>query len=126
MARKRIVEVCKFMMSEWESGRDWRWPSAGHETLDKLKKIELDSKWDDYTSLASVYWFLYRAAEAVLEGMSVFNHISWDEALMALQESARRLEKGLKIEDPFVLEYKPKGVAAGCNPFSALMRLFNP
>lgn len=120
-ARKKIVAVCRHIISEWDSGRDWRWPTAGHQVKTMLEAIPLDHKWPDYRSLAAVWWFLFRISEAVTEGMSTFENLSWDEALGVIEESARRLEKSRSIEDPTVLHYLPPGRAAGCNPFAAIL-----
>jgi hypothetical protein len=123
VAGKKLAGICRHVVSEWESGRDWRWPSAGRDGIEGLKGIELDPKWADYASLASVYWFLYKASEAITEGLSGFDNLSWEETLMALEESAGRLERGKSIEDPSVLSYMPNN-ASGCNPFGSFARLF--
>lgn len=124
-ARKKIVAVCRHVISEWDSGRDWRWPTAGHDVLTMLKAIPVDKKWVDYRSLASVWWFLYRISEAITEGMSSFDNLSWEETLAAIEESARRLEKSRPIEDSSVLHYLPSSRASGCNPFAAVIMLLH-
>lgn len=123
-ARKKIVAICKYMIAEWDSGRDWRWPSAGHDTIVKLKEIELDHKWPDYRSIASLWWFLFRASEDITEGMSAFENLSWEEALACIEESSRRVEKKLPVEDPAVLHYLPASGASGCNPLASVLMLF--
>lgn len=123
-ARKKIVAVCKHIISEWDSGRDWRWPTAGHEVKTMLEEIPVDHKWVDYRSLASVWWFLSHVADAISDGMSSFDNLSWEEALGAIEESRRRLDKKLPIEDTSVLHYLPSSRASGCNPFAAVIMLF--
>lgn len=120
-ARKKIVQVCKHIISEWDSGRDWRWPTAGHDVAKMLEAIPLDTKWPDYRSLAAVWWLLFRVAQAVTDGMSSFDNLSWEETLAAIEESSRRLEKSLPIEDPTVLHYLPKTATSGCNPFASIL-----
>jgi len=124
-ARKKIVAICKFMVSEWDSGRDWRWPSAGHDTLAKLDEIQLDSKWPDYKSIASLWWFLHNASKNITEGMSGFENLSWEEALACIEESSRRLAKNLPIEDPAVLHYLPSSGARGCTPLASIIAIFS-
>ena len=124
-ARKKIIAVCAHIISEWDSGRDWRWPTAGKDCATMLQAIPLDTKWADYRSLGSVWWFLFRVSEAVTEGMSTFESLSWDEALGCIEESRRRLAKELTIEDPTVLHYLPKSRASGCNPFAAVIMILH-
>ena len=124
-ARKKIVAACRHVISEWDSGRDWRWPSAGHEVKSMLEQIPLGHKWQDYRSLSAVWWFLFRISEAITDGMSSFDNLSWEEALGCIEESARRLEKSRPIEDPSVLHFLPGSPAKGCNPFAAALLLIS-
>jgi hypothetical protein len=123
LARKQIIAVGRYIMSEWESGRDWRWPTSGRTGTEKLKAIPLDRKWEDYRSLAAAWWFFYRVSEYTTDGMSTFDNLSWEEVAGLVEETVRRLEKGIEIEDSTVLHYM-QNTSGGCNPFALIAQAF--
>ncbi|MGO8672322.1 MAG: hypothetical protein ACLQVD_13280 [Capsulimonadaceae bacterium] len=123
-ARKKLIAIGRQIIAQWDTGRDWRWPTAGREGIEALQSVPLDPSWPDYRTLSAAWWFYKAVSDSIQEGMSNCGSLSWEEALAVIEDTARRLERRQQVEDPVVLRYTPVDAATGCSPLARLMARF--